>query len=205
MPRVPADDRRRQLIAAAFRVIGQDGFAAATTRRICAEAAAPLAAFHYCFSSKRELLDALATQAMEEIADAQRAAPLAGQPAGAALRASLRSYWSTVEADPGRELVLYQLTQHVLRHPEMAAIAERQYTSYRDTAVAMLSEVAAVAGVRWSRPLGQLARMVVVVTDGVTLAWLVDRDSDAALHALDAFADQLAVHAVPTDQRELSA
>ena len=52
MARVSADERRRQLVAAAFRVIGRDGFAGVTTRRVCAEAGAPLAAFHYCFASE---------------------------------------------------------------------------------------------------------------------------------------------------------
>ena len=42
--------------------------------------------------------------------------------------------------------------------------------------------------------------MVVVVTDGVTLAWLVDRDGDAARAALDAFAEQLAGLATPRDR-----
>lgn len=42
-------------------------------------------------------------------------------------------------------------------------------------------------------PVEQVARMLVVVTDGVTLAWLVDRDSAAAL---DSFARQLAGVAV---------
>ena len=41
-------------------------------------------------------------------------------------------------------------------------------------------------------PVEDVARMLVVVTDGVTLAWLVDRDSAAAVTALDAFAVQLA-------------
>ena len=43
MARVSAEERRRQLVAAAFRVIGRDGFAGVTTRRVCAEAGAPLA------------------------------------------------------------------------------------------------------------------------------------------------------------------
>lgn len=207
MPRVPAGERRRQLIAAALRVIGRDGFAAATTRRICAEAGAPLAAFHYCFPAKRDLLAELASQAMEEIKTAQRGTVRPGQSVRDSLRESLRSYWATVEAAPGRELVLYQLTQHVLRHPELAEIARRQYESYFATAAGMLDDVASAAGVRWTLPLPQLAKMIVAVTDGVTLAWLVDHDSGAALTALDAFADQIANLAGAPTQRadELSA
>ena len=42
------------------------------------------------------------------------------------------------------------------------------------------------------RIMAGISAAVVVITDGVTLAWLVDRDSAAALAALDAFATQLA-------------
>lgn len=44
---------------------------------------------------------------------------------------------------------------------------------------------------RWTLPV-ELARMLIVVTAGVTLAWLMDRDGEAALAALDAFAGTLA-------------
>ena len=71
MARVSAEERRRQLVAAAFRVIGRDGFAGVTTRRVCAEAGAPLAAFHYCFASKQELLAELTTQTMAALLSAQ--------------------------------------------------------------------------------------------------------------------------------------
>ena len=76
MARVSAEERRRQLVAAAFRVIGRDGFAGVTTRRVCAEAGAPLAAFHYCFASKQELLAELTTQTMAALMSAQHEMPL---------------------------------------------------------------------------------------------------------------------------------
>lgn len=57
MARVSAKDRSLQFVQAAARVIARDGAGAATTRRIAAEAEAPLAALHYCFRSKDELLE----------------------------------------------------------------------------------------------------------------------------------------------------
>src|SRR4051794_41978000 len=101
MPRVAATDRRRQLVAAAYRVISQEGFAAATTRRVCAEAGAPLAAFHYCFASKAELLGELTDQAMREL-EAARAG--GGVPRGAgpgAPRAGPPRHRGTREGGPG--------------------------------------------------------------------------------------------------------
>src|SRR4051794_25964472 len=192
MPRVAAADRRRQLVDAAYRVIGQEGFAAATTRRVCAEAGAPLAAFHYCFASKAELLGELTDQAMRELEAARAGGVILRGTVRESLRASLRGYWDTVEEDPDRESVLVALTQHALGDPTLAGVAQRQYQAYHRTAENALAEIAAGCRARWALPLGQLARMLVVVTDGVTVAWLVDRDSAAATAALDAFADLLA-------------
>jgi AcrR family transcriptional regulator len=194
--RVSATDRRRQLVEAAFRVIGAEGFAAATTRRICAEAGAPVAAFHYCFASKEELLAELTEATVAALVDAQAGGVLVRDSVHASLRATLREYWATVEADPNREVVLTGLTQYALHEPSLAGVAARQYEAYHRTARLTLESLAEGCGVSWTRPVAELARMLVVVTDGVVIAWLVDRDGDAARAALDAFADALAGFAV---------
>jgi TetR/AcrR family transcriptional regulator, regulator of biofilm formation and stress response len=196
MPRVPAAERRAQLVAAAFRVAARDGFGALTTRAVCAEAEAPLATFHYCFASKQELLAELTEQTMNALFDPSRVE--LGPDVRSSLRAILRAYWATVQEEPEREPVLMALTQYALHEPGLEAIAERQYEAYHRTAQATLELVAGTAGARWTLPLPQLARMLVAVTDGVTLAWLIDRDADAALDALDAFADSLASHSTPS-------
>ncbi len=56
MPYVSAEQRRRDLIDAAIRVSSEVGLAAASTRAICTEAGVQQSVFHYCFSSKEELL-----------------------------------------------------------------------------------------------------------------------------------------------------
>jgi AcrR family transcriptional regulator len=55
MPRMSAVKRREDFIEAAVKVIAQHGVDGATTRRIAAEAGAPLASLHYCFSTKEQL------------------------------------------------------------------------------------------------------------------------------------------------------
>jgi AcrR family transcriptional regulator len=195
MARVSADDRRRQLVAAAFRVIGRDGFAKATTRAICTEAGASLAAFHYCFASKQELLTELTDQTLAALAVARAGGTHIRGDVAASLRETLRFYWKTVEDDPGRESVLMALTQHALNDPALAGVAQQQYAAYHRTARETLQEIGDGCGTRWTLPIEQLARMFIVVTDGVTLAWLVDRDGAAARAALDAFAEQFAAFA----------
>ena len=55
MPRTRAQKRREDFIESAVRVIAQHGVDGATTRRIAAEAEAPLASLHYYYTSKEEL------------------------------------------------------------------------------------------------------------------------------------------------------
>ena len=49
MARTPVDVRRRELIAAALRVVASRGLHEASTRAIVAEAGMSLASFHYAF------------------------------------------------------------------------------------------------------------------------------------------------------------
>jgi AcrR family transcriptional regulator len=199
MTRMPVAERRRQLIAAALSVAAESGIEAATVRRVTAEAGVAPGIFHYCFGSKDELLAAMAEAIVEESSAAARAALKPGKDLESALRAGLRGLWRVIEATPGTQLLTYELTSYALREPGMEGAAIRQYDGSRAAASEFLSEVATGAGVRWTRPVGHLARMVLAMLDGVTLAWLVDRDSKAALATLDTFAGQLAMHAAPRD------
>jgi AcrR family transcriptional regulator len=154
-----------------------------------------LAAFHYCFTSKQELLTELTEQTVAALVEAQAGRVHIRDGVQGSLRATLREYWATVEAEPDREPVLMALTQHALNEPTLEGVAHKQYAAYHRTARTTLETIADACGVEWSVPVEQLARMIVVVTDGVTLAWLVDRDGAAARTALDAFSDQLATYA----------
>jgi len=60
MAYISNEDRRRQLIEAATKVIRTHGVVKATTRRIAEAAGAPLGSLHYCFRSKEELFEEVA-------------------------------------------------------------------------------------------------------------------------------------------------
>ncbi|SHF84122.1 TetR/AcrR family transcriptional regulator [Streptoalloteichus hindustanus] len=190
--RMPAEERRRELVAAAFRVMAREGIAAASTRAIVAEAGMPLGAFHYCFRSKQELLRELMTSSAREAARAAVTALRPGLDVLGSLRDGFLAYWQVIEAEPAKQMVLHELTQYALRQPELADLPRWEYESYVDETVRYLRAVGDNAGAEWTLPERVLARMVVTVTDGVTLGWLADRDSDAALAALEAFARQFA-------------
>jgi len=195
MARIPAPARRAALAEAALTVIARDGLAAATTRAITAEAGMSLASFHYAVASRDELLrDVIALVLDRERAAASASLGYATTPRDA-IRSALRGYLDHVRADPGLEQAMFELTQHALRPPHLADLPAEQYRSYHALAAQLLEAGAGALGFAWRIPVPELARLMVTVTDGLTLAWLADRDDAAAERAIEHAADALAAFA----------
>jgi AcrR family transcriptional regulator len=185
------------LLAAAVRVMAWDGIAQTTTRAITEEAGMPRGSFHYCFRSKDELLRELITVVVGDMVQAARDAPGERSDLLQRLRTGLRALWGSVTEHPDEQLVLYELTTYALRDPATVELARWQYESYYGQATEYLTFVAEQEGIGWSLPMPTLARLLVTVIDGLSLNWLPDRDSAAALGVLDAFAAHLATLAAP--------
>ena len=192
MPRIPSSDRRALLVQAAIRVIARHGVGGATTRAIVAEAGMSLASFHYAFRSHSEMMrEVVAYVVGAEVASAFATLRL-GSSIRQVVREGLQSYLDYVIADPGHEQVMQELVHYALRTPGLESLAAEQYEAYHSGVTSVLLEGAAVSGVEWTVPVDDVARLVVTVTDGVTLAWLANRDTAAAERVLDFAADSLA-------------
>lgn len=193
MSRIPATERREALAHAALAVISRDGLAAATTRAIVAEAGMPLASFHYAVASRDELLrDVVELVVAEEGVAAL--APLLAR-AGSireAAKLALTGYLEFVRRDPGHEQAMFELTQYALRTPGLDHLPAEQYARYRALAVELLDAATAQLHPDWSVPMPDLARLLVSFTDGLTLAWLADRDDAAASRSIDLAATAIA-------------
>ncbi|WP_285116113.1 TetR family transcriptional regulator C-terminal domain-containing protein [Leifsonia sp. fls2-241-R2A-40a] len=203
MTRIPVADRRTALVQAALRVVARDGVAAATTRRIVGEAGMPLASFHYVFSSRDELMAELIEAAVES--EQTDLAPALSGDAGEigireAIRAGLQHYFDGVCADPDREKAMFELTQWALREPGFESLARRQYARYHEVAAQAAADAARLTAHEWTRPVDEIARILVSFTDGLTVGWLVTRDDAAAAAVMDVAADALAALATPVRQ-----
>lgn len=195
MARTPVEQRRRALIAATLRVIAARGLSAASTRAIVAEAGMSLASFHYAFASRDELIDLLITEVLAKEEKAIAPAELTGRSLTELLSDGLRGYLSHLRADPSHEQAMLELTQHALR--ERPELARQQYAEYTRIAVAMLDLVGAHTGHTWTVPLPVAARLLLTVTDGLTMTWLVDRDDALAEEVVQAAARAVASLAAP--------
>lgn len=200
MARLPATERRELLLQAAWRILVRDGFAAATTRAICAEADMKQGVFHYCFTNRDELLREVSAGLLSAQVSASIGAVSKDGTMAESVGRAFAVYWDTVEADPGMHQVLYEITTSVLRDPQAGEIARFQYSRYVDSVLETIKEIAEIRNISWDIPVEVLARQVVTVLDGLTLHYLVDRDSAAARAALQAFADDFARHARPVGE-----
>jgi len=199
MARMSAGDRRSALLDAAFRVIAAEGVSGATTRAIVAEAQMSLASFHYAFTSRDEMMRELISHVIENQTIAAFSTLRYGNDLRTAIRDGLQAFLEVVTADPGREQVMFELMQYSLRTPELAGLPREQYSGYRFAVSGLLETAAADTGMRWLLPLDDVARMVVTLTDGITLAWLADRDTAAASRVIEFAATSIASLAQPAD------
>jgi AcrR family transcriptional regulator len=199
--RISAVDRRSALVDAALRVVAERGVAHATTRAIVAEAGMKLASFHYAFESRDELMTELIRSVTADEASAvlPAAAPAAEEPVAAGedslrgiLRSGLQRYADHLVAEPLREKAMLELTQYALRSPQMQHLAREQYDAYHALAATALESAAGRSGCEWLRPVDDVARLLVALTDGLTVAWLVDRNGPATATLLDLAADSVA-------------
>ncbi|MCD0453043.1 TetR family transcriptional regulator [Actinocorallia sp. API 0066] len=169
------ESRRRELVTAASRVIAREGVAAATTRRIAAEAGLPLGTVHYWFAGKDDLLAAVVEAAVEDLHLATLV-PTGENPARTRTpREAFRAAWRVVaDDDPSHQLSLYELTTVALRTKGMETLAARQYAAYRGVAKEAIRPWAEESGADVPGGLDALAQLIAVVFDGAALAWLAD-------------------------------
>ena len=182
-----------------MRVIMRDGPHAATTRAVVAEAEMSLASFHYAFRSRDEMMRELIASVVADESVAALESIAASSDIRTSIRRGLQSYFDLLVADHRQEQVLLELMHYSLRTPELTDLPRQQYAHYRSAVAAVLQSAASAAHVDWTIPVEDVARLIVTVTDGVTMAWLADRDDAAAARVLDFAADSLAALARPVN------
>ena len=87
---------------------------------------------------------------------------------------------------------MFELTQYAMRNSELEAVARRQYESYYDLAERAIAQATQAIGVEWDRPVREVATLLVALTDGLTLGWLVNRDDEMAETVIEFAAESIA-------------
>lgn len=208
--RLPADERRAQLVDSALELAERGGVGSVTVRAVAENAGVSLGVVHYCFESKEALVVAMAETVINQLSAAMHAAfevPHDGpDPQGVRglrqlLHAGLSAMWPSIEATAGRQILTYEITTYSLRHRAAGTtfgqdIARQQYRTMDEQARSFLETCAERSGTEWTEPVESLSRISLALLDGLVLRWLVDRDSEAIVAELDDVAGMIAARAV---------
>lgn len=196
MAHISIEDRSHQFVEAAARVIAREGIAAATTRRIAAEADAPLAALHYCFRSKDDLLDEVYNFLSRDYAR-----ELAPMNSGLQLEESVRTHatriWHRMLNTPHEQVTTFELLLRRNRlktqdEIERAAVINRSmYQGWVDSTVAIFTDGARVSGVQDPQDLDIVARSFIANIDGISLQHLADPNEERAWKLLEILIDSI--------------
>ncbi|PQZ85756.1 TetR family transcriptional regulator [Arthrobacter sp. MYb227] len=194
MAHISIQERSHQFVEAAARVIAQEGLTAATTRRIAAEAGAPLAALHYCFRSKDELLDEVYNFLSRDYAR-----ELDPMPQGLSLEEAVSKHahriWRRMLNTPHEQVTTFEL---LLRQSRLNDNVESQksiqlnrsmYQSWIDSTEAIFRAGAMVSGIENPIGLEVMARAFIANIDGISLQHLSDPNEERSWELVEILID----------------
>lgn len=196
MARVPTAERRLQFVEAAARVIANDGVTAATTRRIASEAGAPLAALHYCFRNKDELLEEVYHYLSRDYA--KTLPPVGNLEAGLAhvTRAHAHRVWERMLRLPHEQVTTFELLLRRFRvesddEPRALAMNRSMYQGWIQATQELFESAARAAGEEVPTNLELITRLFISGIDGISMQHLADPDPERSSKLVDMLADSI--------------
>lgn len=189
--RIPAEQRREEFIEAAARVIAHEGVDRATTRRIAQEAGAPLAALHYCFHSKEELLEAVQGYLSRDFAS--RLPPLPPEVKGleAAIAAHAQRVWERITEHPEEQVATFELLLRRYRHSQEETDVQVQanlemYQAWIRSTSSIYARAAQEAGESVPNNLQLITQLFIAGIDGLSMLYIASPELVEPQPTLDA-------------------
>lgn len=175
--------RRKAVIDAALRVVGEKGLAGLTHRAVAAEADITPGLTTYYFPTVDALLEATLSNFVAEELERLRAVHASFDDAGPDIdrEAVLGAVFTAVAVEPAQQVAQFELYLEAVRRPGLRDVARDCLHGYADLARLALERLGA------DRP-AEGARALVALIDGLALQQLVDPD--------EAFVAQVALPAV---------
>lgn len=184
-PQVPVEERRKELVEVALRVMARDGAWALTTRAVAREAGVPHGSVHYAFSSKAELIRAVVAHDTARASAALGEASQEDGPPRQKLRRAMSAYADSLVADPELELAMQELILMAARDADLRAVVDDDFHE-------LVHDLLASVGDTWDAPLQTIAHHVMSAIFGASQSWLVDRDEALLRMTLQDVADTAA-------------
>lgn len=166
-------ERREQIIQTATDVFATEGFEGTALKRVAELVGVKEATLFHYFRGKQELLTAV-------LAERDRRTLAAMEPEESALPLMVRSAERN-RREPGLT-TLYAVASATANDPghDSHRYFKERYAEVVDVLTTDIRRRQAAGGARGDLPAGDLARLVVAVSDGLQLQWLYDKDVDVA-------------------------
>ena len=175
---VPATERKDQLIRATVELMRRDGVQRLNLRAIAEEAGASLAAVHYCFDGKDDLLRHAVEYWLQRMVELPEVDTEAGVGLEAAIDRIAGAFWTALEENPHDVLAQIELVAWSVREAPRLDLAESIYRRYEEALADVFTKALADAGQDVSWDMGDFARAFVMIVDGASLQYMADPGSD---------------------------
>ncbi|WP_019969387.1 TetR/AcrR family transcriptional regulator [Mycobacterium sp. 141] len=182
--RVPADERKEQLISATVELMRREGVQSVTIRAIAKEANANLAAAHYCFNNKDELMDAAAEAWFKNLSRFSKDASIE-LGLRTAVEQVAEGYWRALDEEPRSLLAELELILWATRNAAVSPLVTKIYPAYEAELGRIFSSAASNNGDECRMSFPALVRAFLMVYDGAAIQYLTDpraADDYRALH-----------------------
>ncbi|MDR6414714.1 TetR family transcriptional regulator [Pseudarthrobacter sulfonivorans] len=171
--RVPAEERKEQLISATVELMRREGVQSVTIRAIAKEANAPLATAHYCFSNKEELMEAAAEAWFKNLSRFS-----SGVPVHLGLRKAVEEvaegYWRALEEEPASILSEIELILWATRNAAVSPLAAKIYPAYEVELGNIFSSAAQGSDDQCLIGFPTLVRIFLMIYDGAAIQYMTD-------------------------------
>lgn len=175
MPKIiDHDERRREIVEVAKRIILKGGFEAATMRSIATEAGFANGALKHYFPGKESIVAATFESILAGMEDAVAAAPAAE--AGAQLEHFLRTPMPRTEEEIASGRVLLALWEYAMSNEELAALYRAFLRRWRDSFTEYMTAARDAGAISADAPYDRLATEYMSVVIGATVVNLMFSD-----------------------------
>jgi AcrR family transcriptional regulator len=175
-----AEDRRRALVASAFRQIAEQGFEGLRTREVAADSGVNIATLHYYFPTKEALIRGVVEHAMGRFRStlAPHGAP------DDQLANHLRAVRALLRSEPEIGAVMGELALRSARDASLAGILRESNDAWYRTLRGLLRRAARAGNLSPALDSDEAAAMIVATLTSMVLPSIASARKDQALREL---------------------
>ncbi len=173
------DERRQELVRAAYSLIAERGFEGLRTREVAARAGVNIATLHYYFATKEDLIRGVVDHIEQQFAEQDARLRTRGMTAREQLHAEL---WNALEIKrdrPELQIVLLALFQRSLRDPAIHAIVKSMDSGWHCAITEMLHAGIAEGSLRPDLDVDATASAIIAFIKGASIQLARDPETFA--------------------------